>query len=125
MKNFGLTWPDFLECKNFPESNDHGHMCIPKPMTQDQQMSFKNNNYDTINSLQFNDIFMNQVKKTKDKLAEGEVEVSHIFEKVKDICTQFSTLFENKIIWVQINKFFYSEKLLTYKSEILLQLTYH
>jgi len=74
MKNFGLTWPDFLECNNFPESNGHGHMCIPKPMTQDQQMSFKNNNYDTINSLQFNDIFMNQVKKTKDKLAEGEVE---------------------------------------------------
>ena len=80
MKNFGLTWPDFLECNNFPESNGHGHMCIPKPMTQDQQMSFKNNNYDTINSLQFNDIFMNQVKKTKDKLAEGEVEVRHIFE---------------------------------------------
>lgn len=60
VKTFKHNWPDILNCQRFPETNDHGHMCIDIPENRiSLGLPTK-----SLNSLTSNQLFMDKVKKT-------------------------------------------------------------
>ena len=79
---YDRNWPSFLDCEKFPRFNGDGHMCIPLPenvidvsLKYENKIKIKNDGYKHLNSLTSNDHFMNEVKETKDKMADGKIEV--------------------------------------------------